>query len=410
MEPSQCQAKAKELYDRWTSHISVLTAEERGAVEREATELVSSIGTVPPASLDEKGRYHYVVGKLMVVGPASQLKEAEANLSRAVKACPENPDAWVCLGEVYWRKDSIEEARKALETALDCAKAVEDKEMIRVAQRELGRVAKYCGASAEEKVAARQVAIDAAKAAVGADLSDASSWYVLGHALLAEFISRSGGNIKDLQRCVQAFRQAKRCSAGPNMHPDVLYNLGIVLRFQGRYGEAHECLSEAYRLDPSSLVSAKHVCEDIVSILSKARRVVQNSGGANARSIAKRMPREGRVLADTTSPNGAAVPILLLDILSQPNTVPVAVVGVDRSKQFVVVLLYNVQYKAVKCYDVVTCLFPPSSVERMTATIAGEEYDVTVVIPDTDSLMWNGKTAESVGILSTPSLVVRTFS
>lgn len=45
-------------------------------------------------------------------------KEAEEVLSRAVKLDPKHVDAWNELGESYWKKDEIEEAKNCFSGAL----------------------------------------------------------------------------------------------------------------------------------------------------------------------------------------------------------------------------------------------------------------------------------------------------
>jgi Flp pilus assembly protein TadD len=45
-------------------------------------------------------------------------KEAEEVLSRAVKLDPRHVDAWNELGECYWKKDEIEEAKNCFSGAL----------------------------------------------------------------------------------------------------------------------------------------------------------------------------------------------------------------------------------------------------------------------------------------------------
>jgi tetratricopeptide (TPR) repeat protein len=45
-------------------------------------------------------------------------KEAEDLLSRAVKLDPELVEAWNELGECYWKKDDIEEAKNCFSGAL----------------------------------------------------------------------------------------------------------------------------------------------------------------------------------------------------------------------------------------------------------------------------------------------------
>lgn len=46
-------------------------------------------------------------------------KQAEENLSKAIKLMPTKREAWDALGHVYWKKQDIEHAKKCFEGSLE---------------------------------------------------------------------------------------------------------------------------------------------------------------------------------------------------------------------------------------------------------------------------------------------------
>jgi Flp pilus assembly protein TadD len=115
-------------------------------------------------------------------------KQAEENLSKAIKLMPSKGDAWDALGHVFWKKRDLEQAKKCFEGSL------EQEENNKVALRNLSMV--YRGIThnsngeqfdeAERKQNYKQ-SIGLANKAISLDMTDSQSWYVLGNAHLTNF-------------------------------------------------------------------------------------------------------------------------------------------------------------------------------------------------------------------------------
>jgi hypothetical protein len=58
----------------------------------------------PTLSLKQKGKYHYLRGKILDLDEFSWSKEAEEDFARGLKYHPGLKEAWNCLGECFWKK------------------------------------------------------------------------------------------------------------------------------------------------------------------------------------------------------------------------------------------------------------------------------------------------------------------
>ena len=102
-------------------------------------------------------------------------KQAEENLSKAIKLMPSKAEAWEALGHVYWKKRDLDQAKKTFEGSL------EQDENNKVAMRNLSMVYRMLEKSstnpteaidAEEKKANFAKSIELARAAIKLDMGD----------------------------------------------------------------------------------------------------------------------------------------------------------------------------------------------------------------------------------------------
>lgn len=68
-----------------------------------------------------KARITYLKGRALNVAP-DHCPEAEQLLSKAVKLEPNLVDAWIELGEVYWKRGDVNTAQTCFEGALSHVK------------------------------------------------------------------------------------------------------------------------------------------------------------------------------------------------------------------------------------------------------------------------------------------------
>ncbi|CAG2064964.1 unnamed protein product, partial [Timema podura] len=144
--------------------------------------------------------YYYLKGKALNVGPQHS-PQAEAALSKAVKLDPTLVEAWNELGDCYWKRDEIKEAKNCFMGALGHRKN-------KVSLRNLSMLLRQERAkSSEERVKNIEQGVSFAKEAVQLDTNDGISWSVLGNAYLSSFFM-IGQDPKTLRLCMSAYLQA----------------------------------------------------------------------------------------------------------------------------------------------------------------------------------------------------------
>jgi tetratricopeptide (TPR) repeat protein len=121
-------------------------------------------------SKKDKAHLHYLRGKVLDFLP-EYTKQAEENLSKAIKLVPTKREAWDALGHVYWKKNSLQESRKCFEGSL------EHEENNIETLRSLSMVCRQIQETEEKKRKDNfALSIQLANKAVGLDMKDAQSW------------------------------------------------------------------------------------------------------------------------------------------------------------------------------------------------------------------------------------------
>ncbi|XP_076448963.1 tetratricopeptide repeat protein 5-like [Babylonia areolata] len=192
-------------------------------------------------SITNKAEYFLLRGRtLNVVGKFSN--EALEALSKAVKLDPKSVEAWNNLGECYWKKGDIAGAKNCFTGALGHEKN-------KVSLRSLSMVMRQLGGSPEECQQLVKDSVERAKEAVQLDITDGSSWLILGNAYLSLFFS-GGQDPRVLKQCMSAYSQAER-DAVARSNPDLHYNRAMSYKYQEEYQKALEEFDLAAQLDPS---------------------------------------------------------------------------------------------------------------------------------------------------------------
>jgi len=111
---------------------------------------------------------HYLLGHLYNVLDEYH-KEAEENLTKAVKLNPRHVDAWNSLGECFWKKGDLNTARICFTNSLDRLKN-------KTSLRSLSMVLRQLGEDDKSRRSNISQSVELAKQAVAMDVEDGISW------------------------------------------------------------------------------------------------------------------------------------------------------------------------------------------------------------------------------------------
>ncbi|XP_064641603.1 tetratricopeptide repeat protein 5-like isoform X2 [Lineus longissimus] len=169
-------------------------------------------------------------------------QEALELLAKAVKLDPSLVEAWNHLGECYWKNNDVKAAHNCFTGALSHSKN-------KVSLRNLSMVLRQLGSTSEEKLKNVEESVEKAKEAVGFDVKDGTSWFILGNAYLSLFFNMNQSP-KVLKQCLSAYTQAER-DAVAACNPDLHFNRSIAYKYQEDYELALIGFSRASVLDPT---------------------------------------------------------------------------------------------------------------------------------------------------------------
>ncbi|XP_072126116.1 tetratricopeptide repeat protein 5 isoform X2 [Mobula birostris] len=141
---------------------------------------------------------------------------AEQLLSRAVKLEPGLIEAWNQLGEVYWKKGDLSAAHTCFSGALNQCKN-------KVSLRNLSMVLRQLPAQGEDSTKNVLASVEQAKVAVQMDVTDGTSWYILGNAYLSLFFL-TGQSERVSQQALGAYAQAEKVDTASHNNPDLHFN------------------------------------------------------------------------------------------------------------------------------------------------------------------------------------------
>ncbi|XP_048827655.1 tetratricopeptide repeat protein 5 [Brienomyrus brachyistius] len=202
---------------------------------------------------------------------------AEESLSRAVKLEPGLVEAWNTLGEQFWRKGDLAAAKTCFTGALQQCKN-------KVSLRSLSMVLRQLPAGDAEEQGKRVLeSVDLARQAVQLDVTDGTSWYILGNAYVSLFFS-SGQNPQMSQQALSAYAQAERVDSTASCNPDLHFNRATLFQYEEMFSSALAGYSRAVALDPGW----EDPCErerQLLDYLHRLTALIDNKGKVKARKL-----------------------------------------------------------------------------------------------------------------------------
>jgi len=306
----------------------------------------------------EKARAFYLKGKVCMSSPtALEQQKAEELLSKAAKLDPSLATAWTALGELYYEKREMQQARRSFEQALEygAEDAENSKEAKADALRKLSMVLR--GLEAETPEARGEnftLALTKAKEATALDPADGSSWEVLGNSYLGDFFVNGTMKPEVLQKALVAFERAQASYAKQGKETPFLYhNWGIALKYMENYELAIQTFRRAMAISPEATPAAREA-QQLSESVSKIADLCRNQGHLKPKrlkSITSSIPpTAGKSLVElkagenTDELLGAKVVSILQD---REKEVPCILVCCDAQTAFFSLSVYNADLAAL---------------------------------------------------------------
>ncbi|RUS84991.1 hypothetical protein EGW08_007236, partial [Elysia chlorotica] len=273
----QASAIADELYDfrdHFVERFGLERAGEKDAeVHKKMEECLQRLEEIQ-GDVRNKAQLQYLRGKILNVTPKYS-PEAEEALGKAVKLDPRLVQAWNHLGECYWKKEDVSAAKNCFTGALNHSKN-------KVSLRNLSMVLRQLSGPPVEKVKLIEESIERAKEAVQLDLTDGTSWLILGNAYVCQTFSY-GQNPKALKQAMQAYTQADKDTVARS-NPDLHFNRAVTYKYIGEYQLALDGFSMASQLDPS-WAEAKAKETELLNYLKDVQKMVGSKGKMKQKKI-----------------------------------------------------------------------------------------------------------------------------
>ena len=350
------------------------------AVRKEIDALIAELPSVEQQQgLDAKRKASLLVlhARAKLLLPAYS-KDAETELSKALKLRPTDVEAWVAMSECLWKREALVEARDALNSAL----GIEPQHIGALCQ--LSRILRACcnrpDVSNDDRAAMMAEAVAKAKAAVEVDMASGEAWAALGVALIQQTVA-TGMDLAILSKAHQALVQACRRNESD---PDVHYNRGVVRKCLGEFGGAAEDFAKAFELDPVGLPMAKRDKEVINALLQGFAGILASFASETApeklqtfkKTVLNKLPVLGdggreflplRVLLKNPTASRPDAPprwlaVRALELVSGPTEQPLCYLAADRDATFCALLVYRTTAEAIKPGSTVMVALPPGGV------------------------------------------------
>ena len=256
-------AKYEHADDRGQAAAASATRDELKALLRAVLERSSDMEG-PDRSASDRARALYLRGRLVEctadhgdADDAKSLLGAEEALKKAAKLNPTLEGAWICLGQLLWRKGNLDGARNCYTAVTARAPNKKASQCMSMLYRTIAK-AKAAPGTDEQKTHVLE-SLKHAKAAIKMDLTDGHSWYQCGMAYMTQFFAEGATDPAKLTQSLQCFSNAEKggpagdgslTKGGVGDYPDLHFNRATVRRYVEDYGPALEGFKRAAALDP----------------------------------------------------------------------------------------------------------------------------------------------------------------
>ncbi|XP_026174814.1 tetratricopeptide repeat protein 5 [Mastacembelus armatus] len=268
-----------ELYHFRDCYFETHSVEEAGRKQSDvAQELEKALKKLEEKEERYKHKAEFLLQKGRCLNVAPDFSAiAEECLSRAVKLEPSLVDGWNTLGEQYWKKGDLNGAKNCFTGALQQSKN-------KVSLRNLSMVLRQLPA-ADNDAHGKQVleSVDMARQAVQLDVTDGTSWYILGNAYVSLFFT-CGQNPQLSQQALSAYAQSEKVDSAASCYPELHFNRATLFQYEEMFGSALGGYSRAAALDPGWEEPPERE-KQLLEYLEKVTELIQNKGKVKARRL-----------------------------------------------------------------------------------------------------------------------------
>ncbi|XP_049617475.1 tetratricopeptide repeat protein 5 [Syngnathus scovelli] len=268
-----------ELYNYRDCYFETHTVEEADRKQQDvALELEKLLKKLQEKEECYKHKAEFLLQKGRCLNVAPDFSAAaEDCLSRAVKLEPGLVEGWNILGEQYWKKGDLMAAKNCFTGALQQSKN-------KVSLRNMSMVLRQLPA-ADGDAHSKQVmeSVDMARQAVQLDVSDGTSWYILGNAYVSLFFS-CGQRPQLSTQALSAYAQAERVDRAAACYPELHFNRATLFQYEEMFGSALGGYSRAAALDPGWPEPAEKE-KQLMEYLHNVTELCQTKGKVKARRL-----------------------------------------------------------------------------------------------------------------------------
>lgn len=268
-----------EVYNFRDHYFETHSVEEAGKKQSDvAQEVERTLKKLEEKEESFKHKAEYLLQKGRCLNAAPDFSAvAEECLSRAVKLEPGLVEGWNTLGEQYWKKGDLIGAKNCFTGALQQSKN-------KVSLRNLSMVLRQLPV-ADRDAHGKQVleSVDMARQAVQLDVTDGTSWYILGNAYVSLFFS-CGQNPQLSQQALSAYAQSENVDRAASCYPELHFNRATLFQYEEMFGSALGGYSRAAALDPGWDEPPERE-KQLLEYLEKVTELIQNKGKVKARRL-----------------------------------------------------------------------------------------------------------------------------
>ncbi|XP_057542784.1 uncharacterized protein LOC130821146 [Amaranthus tricolor] len=371
-------------------------------LQQESHYCLNLLDSIPPEfrkSTIQRATYEHLKGKVLDVFPDYR-KEAEDHLSKAVKLNPSLTDAWLSLGNCFWKKGDLLSAKNCYNRAL--SKGL-DKNVL----CQLSMLERKMAQDSENKSELVDESIRHAKEAITLDVADGNSWYNLGNACFTSFFASGAWDHSKLFQSLKAYQNAEKDEKMKG-NPDLFFNCATVNKYLENYDKALSGFEAACKIDPA--LDANGEVQKLVALLDRLETLLK--GHTKAKRLASLV--SSLVSVEPNIPYKKATVDLLFEGLNKStavtskvlfyvkheNVTPLYYVACDSNQMCFVLSVYGLQDNVIKERDQITLLEP--WYKSVGFSWKGKAYSFKSIRVDfKEQIVVNGKTLSAKQATST---------